>query len=225
MLRAALFDFDGVLVDTEPLHYRALRAALAPEGIVIEEEEYLRSYLAYDDREAIRIALERHGSPHDLERIHAVATRKAALFEEETRGVSFFPGARELVQALVQEVPLAIVSGALRAEIEAILRAGNLADAFNAVVGAEDTRHGKPHPEPYLRGMTCLLSRIPTLRPEECLAFEDSMPGIASAQAAGMKVVGVAHSYPAAKLHAAHLVVESLSEVRLSDLKALFPGC
>jgi HAD superfamily hydrolase (TIGR01509 family) len=224
-MRAVLFDFDGVLVNSEPLHFHALRDALLPEGIAIGKEDYLRWYLAYDDREAIRVALERHGQAYDGSRVQALAERKAAHFEESLRRVPFFPGARELVRALEREVPLAIVSGALKGEIEAILASGGLADAFKTIVGAEDVRQGKPHPEPYLSGLARLRPLALGLEAEDCLVFEDSMAGIASARAAGMKVVGVAHSYPATKLSAAHLVIETLADAPLESLRALFDRC
>jgi len=137
-MRAVLFDFDGVLVDSEPLHFRAMREALLAEGFTIAEEEYWRHLLAHDDRTAIRIALERHGVAHDGARVEAVTRRKAEAFERVLADVPFLPGARELVLALSREVPLAIASGARRVEIEAVLEAGGLRDAFAAVVGIAD---------------------------------------------------------------------------------------
>jgi len=224
-MRAALFDFDGVLVDSEPLHYKALRESLQPEGVTIDEEEYRRHYLAYDDRESIRIALEQHGKAYDPAVVQTVAERKARLFQEQIQGIPLYPGALELVRSLSREVPLAIASGALRGEIEAILSALGLRDAFRAVVGAEDVSSGKPHPEPYLAAIARLAPFAPSLAPNQCLVFEDSMAGIASALAAGMKVVGVAHTYPRSRLSAAHLVVESLEAVTLADVRSLFPPC
>jgi HAD superfamily hydrolase (TIGR01509 family) len=221
-VRAAIFDFDGVLVDSEPLHYEALRQALGPEGIDVDREEYARFYLAYDDREGARIALERHGFPYDAARVQAVALRKAAAFEALLPSVPFFPGAAELVRGLAAEVPLAIASGALRSEIEAILAAGGLRDAFAAIVGADDVSRGKPDPEPYLTAMARLAPLAPGIAPEDCLVFEDSMAGIAAARAAGMRVVAVTHSYPAARLSAAHHVVEALGELRPAGLRDLF---
>lgn len=218
-VRAVLFDFDGVLVDSEPLHFGALRDALAPEGIHIDEEEYRRSYLAYDDRGSIRIALELHGLAPDDERIERMMARKTAAFEALIPEVPFFPGALELVRALALEVPVGIASGAIRAEIEAILQAGGLRDAFSAIVGAEDVRQGKPHPEPYLTAMARLDGG---LQPRDCLVFEDSMPGVAAARAAGMKVVAVTNSYPAAKLASADRVVESLAGLQPAMLRGLF---
>jgi HAD superfamily hydrolase (TIGR01509 family) len=221
-MRAVLFDFDGVLVNSEPLHYSALRDALLPEGITIDEESYVRDFLAFDDRGAIRRALEHHGRAFDRERVERVAERKARMFEGRMHEIPFFPGARELVRALEAEVPLAIASGARSAEIEALLSAGGLRDAFTAVVGADQVRRSKPHPEPYLTAMTRVAAKAEDLRPAECLVIEDSMPGIAAGLAAGMRVVAVTNSYPAAKLGAAHRVVASLEELNVASLRALF---
>src|ERR687888_1910839 len=113
-MRAAIFDFDGVLVDSEPLHYRALRQCLLGAGIEITEDEYRREYLAYDDWASIRIALERHGQPYSAERVETLAERKAEAYESLLHAVPFYPGARELVRTLGQEMPLAIASGARR---------------------------------------------------------------------------------------------------------------
>lgn len=223
-MRAVVFDFDGVLVDSERLHFRAQREALLREGVTIEEEEYYRHYLAYDDRGALRIALERHGKTPDRDRVEQLAQDKARIFAQLLPEVPFFPGVRELVRSLAGQLPLAVASGARRPEIEAILTAGGLRDAFAAVVGADDVAHTKPHPEPYLRAMSELQDLAPALRAAECLVFEDSVPGIASALAAGMKVVAITNSYPAAKLRSAHRVVDSLEGLTLGQLQSLFAG-
>lgn len=221
-MRAVLFDFDGVLVDSEPLHFRAMRDALVAEGFTIDEEEYWRHLLAHDDRAAIRIALERHGVPYDGPRIEAVTRRKAEAFEAVLSDIPFFPGARELALSLSREVPLAIASGARRVEIEAILKAGGLRDAFAAVVGIDDVSRAKPDPEPYLTAMRRLDGRAPGLRPAECLVIEDSYTGILAGLAAGMKVLAVTNSYPAAKLASAHRVVDTLQGLDSAGLRLLF---
>jgi len=220
-LRAVIFDFDGVLVNSEPLHFRTLREILLPEGIDIDEREYVSHYLAYDDRGAIRLALERHGVPCDAERVDAIARRKAAIFDAAAAGVPLFPGVRDLLAGLAAEVPLAIASGALHGEIEAILGAGGLLGVFRTIVGADDVAQSKPDPEPYLTAMARLEPHAPNLRAGECLVFEDSMAGIAAARAAGMTVVGVTNSYPAAKLSAAHRVLDSLEGLGAADLRAM----
>lgn len=223
-LRAAVFDFDGVLVDSEPLHYRALRDALRPEGVEIGEEEYRNVYLAFDDREAIRLALEHHGEGAAPARRERIEARKVELFARMIPEIPVFDGARDLVRALGLEMPLAIASGARHDEIDAILQGVGLRDAFQAIVGAEDAARMKPDPAPYLEAARRLSARTGRLAPEECVAFEDSLPGIASALGAGMKVVGVAHSYPAEKIQSAHRVVDSLVGLDAGSLRGLFPS-
>jgi beta-phosphoglucomutase len=221
-LRAAVFDFDGVIVDSEPLHFRSLRDALLGEDVAITHEEYWEHLLAYDDLSSIRVAFERRGRGPEPERLARVARAKAERFAELIPQVPVFPGARELVGALAARLPLAIASGARRAEVEAILAGIGLRDAFQAVVGAEDAPRTKPDPAPYLEAADRLGACAAGLRPASCVAFEDSLPGVMSALGAGMKVVGVAHTYPGARLRSAHRVVDSLAELEPGSLAALF---
>jgi HAD superfamily hydrolase (TIGR01509 family) len=222
-LRAAVFDFDGVIVDSEPLHFRSLQDALSSEGVRITREEYWGHLLAYDDRGSIRHAFERHGEPLDPARLGRVEQRKVERFAELIPEIGVFPGARELVSVLAASLPLAIASGARREEIEAILAGIGLRGSFRAVVGAQDAARTKPDPAPYLEAARQLAGHAGgELAPSECVAFEDSVPGLMSALGAGMKVVGVAHSYPAAKLQSAHRVVESLAALEPASLGALF---
>jgi beta-phosphoglucomutase len=223
-LRAAVFDFDGVLVDSEPLHFRSLQDALLSDGVPITREEYWSVYLAYDDRGAVRRALEHHGEPAPSDRVSRIVERKVARFEALMPEVPVFPGARELVGSLAARIPLAIASGARRTEIDEILRAVHLRDAFVAIVGAEDAVRSKPDPAPYLEAAARVGGPRAPVDPACCLAIEDSMPGIASALGAGMKVVGVAHSYPSEKLQAAHRVVRSLVGLEADGLAELFNG-
>jgi len=221
-LRAAVFDFDGVIVDSEPLHFRSLREALLSEQIEITREEYWDHLLAHDDLGSIRLAFERRGERLDATRLERVESRKVERFAELIPEVPVFPGARELVGTLASELPLGIASGARREEIEAILAGIGLRDAFEAIVGAQDAERTKPDPAPYLEAARRLRGRVAGLVPGECVAFEDSVPGLVSALGAGMKVIGVAHSYPAAKLRSAHCVVDSLAALEPSTLRGLF---
>jgi len=136
--------------------------------------------------------------------------------------IPLFPGARDPVLRLSVEYPLAIASGARHCEIESMLLAAGLLKAFAAIVGAEDVSRTKPDPEPYLAAMAHLAPRVSGILPSECLVVEDSMAGIASGLAAGMKVVAVAHSYALEKLSAAHRVVPSLERLAVRDMQSLF---
>jgi beta-phosphoglucomutase len=221
-MRAVFFDFDGVLVDSEPLHYRALRESLLAEGITIDEDEYARTYVGYDDRETIRVALEIHARPSSREHVESIIARKVAGFEALLADVPFFPGARALVEALARVVPIAIVSGARRDEIERIVTAGGLRERFTCIVGADDVRFNKPHPEPYLSALRHVQRQAKDVRASDCLVIEDSMPGVAAGLAAGMKVLAVTHTHPAGRLGGAHHVVPSLAQLSPETLRGLF---
>jgi HAD superfamily hydrolase (TIGR01509 family) len=220
-LRAVIFDFDGVLVNSEPLHFRAMRDSLAPEGIAIDAAEYLRHYVAYDDRSAIRLALQQHGRALDAGHIEEVTERKARVFAQLKGEVPFFPGVRPLIRGLQRQVSLAIASGARCAEIEDILDAGHVRQYFTAIVGADDVSRTKPDPEPYLEALRRLRAQKSDLEASECVVVEDTPPGIAAGRAAGMTVVGVAHTYDAAQLTGAHHVVPSLRRMTARSLRAL----
>src|SRR6185503_19698782 len=102
------------------------------------------------------------------------------------------------------------------------LEAASLRDAFTAIVAADDVSQVKPHPEPYLAGMREVAAHAPGLAPSQCLVIEDSMPGIAAGRAAGMRVLGVAHTHAASRLTAAHVVVPRLEGLTPADLRAMF---
>ena len=222
-MRAVLFDFDGVLVDSEPLHFRAMRDALVAEGFTIDEEEYWRHLLAYDDRGAIRIALERHGVPYDGARIEAVTRRKAEVFEARAGRHPVLPGrARAGARAAAARCPLAIASGARRAEIEAILTAGGLRDAFARSWASTTSRAGSRTPSPTSRRCAGWAPARPGCGPRTAWCSRTHPPGSPAGLAAGMKVVAVTNSYPAAKLTAAHRVVDSLAGLDSAGLRQLF---
>ena len=220
-IRAIVFDFDGVIANSEPLHFRAYRDVLAQSDVTLDEQDYYARYLGYDDLGAFRqIGLDRsiawsRGELADLVR------RKAILMEELERTHSvLFDGAADAVRRLAGARPLAIASGALRGEIERVLRREDLSRYFAAVVGAEDTPASKPAPDPYLKAVELLSHATGTaLHPAECLAIEDSRWGLESARTAGLHTVAVAHTYPAASLaDAADEVLPDLSRLTLEFL-------
>ncbi|WP_447598552.1 HAD family hydrolase [Nitrospira sp. Nam80] len=221
-LQAIIFDFDGVIADTEPLHYAALRQVLLAEfGIILTMTEYYTDYLGYDDRGCFTAALTAHQRPITSDLISELVRKKGLAYLAALKtDLKFFPGVGNLVQEAARNYPLAIASGALRHEIELILEQGGLRKAFSHITSAEDVSQGKPSPEPFLRAMEGLnaMAPLPSLSPAGCLVIEDSLPGIRGARAAGMKVLAVANTHTMQDLHEADAVVSSLEQVRISAL-------
>lgn len=214
MLQGIVFDFDGVIVNNEPLHFRALQRVLKEEAIPLAESQYYATYLGMDDRGCITTALEAAGRLVSPATIADLASRKARYYDELIRnGLVVFPGSAEFVTQAASRWPLAIASGALRVEIESILARLGLERCFSAIVSAEDVRQGKPHPEGFLQALAALRRIRPGPSPlmaEDCLAIEDSTAGIAAAKAAGMRVLAVTHTFPREALTGADLIVPSL---------------
>jgi beta-phosphoglucomutase-like phosphatase (HAD superfamily) len=218
IVRAVVFDFDGVLANSEPLHFRAFRDVLSAQGIVLTEAEYYDRYLGFDDVsafDAIGIDRQRNWSQRD---IAGFVARKAEEMTELERDVSvLFPRAADVVRRAAAAVPIAIASGALGHEIRRVLDREQLTPCFSAIVAAGDTPRGKPAPDPYAHAVELLRRTDPDLRPDECLAVEDSAWGLESARAAGLRTLGVAQSYPAASL-SADLVIRVIGDLDLSTL-------
>src|SRR3989449_6707923 len=208
--RALIFDFDGVIADDEPLHLAAFQEALAAEGIALTREAYYARYLGFDDHDAVVEALREAGRPAPPERVRGLMAAKADRFLRLVRaGAPIFPGVPAFVRAAAARVPLAVASGALRHEIEVILGQAGLADCFAAIVSAEDVSAGKPSPEGFLCALERLRVRLPDLAPRDCLVVEDSQPGVEGARRGRMRCLAGTHSYPAAELGGAHLVLRS----------------
>ena len=222
-LRAIVFDFDGVIANSEPLHFRAFQDALAHVGITIAEREYYARYLGFDDLGTFAAAASDHGRTWTNSELDGLMRHKAERLEELERDQSvLFPGASSAVRRLADRYPLAIASGALKREIVRVLERENLSRYFVALVSAEDTPSSKPAPDPYQRAVQLLAAAVGSpVAPAECVAIEDSRWGLESARAAGLVAVGITHSYPAAMLSSAHVVVphlDALTEEFLSKL-------
>jgi beta-phosphoglucomutase len=230
VLRAILFDFNGVLVDDEPIHLEMFQRVLAEEGVGLRAEEYHEHFLGLDDRGCFQGALAAAGETVSVPRLMRLIARKASYYQERIREVGYpmFPGAVELVRAVAAaRLMLGVVSGALREEVEGALRLAGVADLFKVLVTADDVARGKPDPEGYRRALDALNARPPLperlIHPHEVLAIEDSPAGLAAAAEAGLVTLGIAHTYPRATLAGADAVLERLGDLRLDRLPALFP--
>jgi HAD superfamily hydrolase (TIGR01509 family) len=227
MLAAVIFDFDGIIVDTEPLHYRAFQRILEPLGLGYSWEAYVDHYMGFDDRDGFQEAFRAGGQTLDATALDGLIRRKAdAFLEIISSGVPPYPGVVALVREIAGTLPLALCSGALPSDIAPIVRQLGIDTAFDVIVTAADVAASKPDPASYRLAVERLAARFPengAISPQTCLAIEDTPAGIASANGAGISVVAVSNSYPAARLSGALRVVDSLAALTLSDLKALVP--
>lgn len=209
MIRAIVFDFDGVIADSEPLHLRALQEVLAPLGITVDRTEYYARYLGFDDVEAFRTIASDRGLAVGDNEVRALISAKSTIYQKLLSAADvLYSGAAACVERLAAAYPLGIASGALRHEILTILRASSLDRHFHFIVASGDTRAGKPAPDPYLHAAA--LHGVP---PSACVAIEDSRWGIEAARTAGMRTVGITHTYPAAELAAADTIVPGLDDL------------
>ena len=206
---AIIFDFDGVLADTERLHLAAFQQVFAARGWHLDEITYFDRYLGCDDRGLV-VAFARDQQLTVTEAdVRTLVQDKTAAFDLHLHaGSVLFPQARRCVERMAARFALGIASGAARAEILTILEAGRLREHFPVVVAADDVSETKPSPEPYLTA-----ARQLGIAPDACLAVEDSAPGLAAARAAGMRTIGITTTLPRDLLTDAHRVIDELDEL------------
>ena len=222
MLRAVVFDFDGVIANSEPLHYQGFRKVLADAGVALSERDYYARFLGFDDVGVFQAVAAEGGRSWNVHRVAKLVQLKAALMERLEQDASIlFPGADAAIRRAAALVPLAIASGALGAEIRRVLDREKLTSCFKAIVAAEDTPVSKPAPDPYERAVALLEAALGRpVQPSECIAVEDSPWGLQSARAAGLRTIAVAHTYDPAALEA-DAVISSLDELDDGLLKRL----
>ncbi|MFL6278731.1 MAG: HAD family hydrolase [Vicinamibacterales bacterium] len=212
MIKAIVFDFDGVLADSEPLHLRAYQEVLSQFGVTLSREDYYANYLGYDDEGVFAQLIARHRLELGNRTLRTLIDEKTRVFDGTIEagidsGSIFYPGAAACVAMMASRYPLGIASGALRHEIEAILRGAHLDQYFRFIVASGETAAGKPAPDPYRRA-----TELHPVLPEECVAIEDSRWGIESAKSAGLWCVGITTTYSRDHLTAADRIVASLGE-------------
>jgi len=220
MISAVIFDFDGIIVDSERLHWAAFNKVLEPLGKTISWPDYVQTYIGFDDRDTFRHAFPDIGKSE----LAALIGKKAAAFQEllETDGAAALPGSVELIKHLSGKIPIAICSGALRSDILPILGKLGIENAFDTIVTADDTHISKPDPAPYSKAWKNLSEIFQTLENVSTgLAIEDTPAGIASAKGAGLKVLAVTNSYEPEFLTQADAIVGSLEGLTLEKLNNL----
>ncbi len=239
MLRAIIFDFDGIIVDSEPLIMRLTQRMAALEGWTVSEEEYYRDYLALDDRGIIEHLYESHGRAVDRPRRDELLQWKIRTYAEAIKdGLAPLPGAVEFVNRVAAEFTLSIASGSLRSEIEYLLEKLGLREAFAVITAADECERSKPDPEVFLKTLARLRElpalsgaaseknpqkeMLAPLQATECLAIEDAPAGVRAAQAAGIRCLALAHSRPVEALRHADWVNREFGHVDFEKIRTTF---
>ena len=222
-LQAIVFDFDGVIANSEPLHLTAFQQALAAEGVELSPADYFARYLGYDDVGLFEALARDRGIAMSGDAVRALVVRKGERMQDLLRsGSVVFPGATEFIREAAAAVPIAIASGAMRHEIDEVIDAAGITDLFSTIVAAGDTPQSKPSPAPYRLALERLReSSGRAIDARRSVAIEDSRWGLESAHGAGLRLVGVTNSYPAHELAGAELVVEGLQSLTLPALDRL----
>jgi len=224
MLKAVIFDFDGVITDSEILHLRAFNRSLAPYGIEISTKDYYANYLGYSDFDCYKALIDNGVLKIEPQQIAGIVKKKSKIFEELTKTEGrTIEGVHEFLKMLKRnKVPMAICSGSLMAEIELVLDEAKLRQFFSVIVSAEQVKKGKPSPEGFLLTLQKLNKKHhPPIAAGECIVIEDSRWGLQAARAAGIHTIAVTNSYDAGQLTLAEKVVARLNELTIGDLQQL----
>jgi beta-phosphoglucomutase len=228
-LDAVVFDFDGVIVNSEPLHCEAFGRVLGPLGLSFTWDEYLAHYLGFDDRDAFREVFRRRGRSVGEAELRGLIDAKAGAFEElvKEKGAAPFPGVIALIRRIRKAgIPLALCSGALKRDVDPILRQLDIDRAFTVIITADDVAASKPDPTSYRAAIERLTRAAPgrPVRAERAVAIEDTPAGIEAARGAGLKVLAISNSQPREALRDATRVVASLEDVTVRDLEDVVGG-
>jgi beta-phosphoglucomutase len=224
MLEVVIFDFDGVIADSEMLHLSAFNSVIAPFGMEISKADYFKNYLGLSDLDLFKLLANEGLLNVDTAQIDELAVQKNLIFEElaQTRA-PIIAGVSDVLEMLSEsKIPMAICSGALLGEIEMILERSGLSHFFEVIVSTEQVKKGKPHPEGFQLTLKRLNhGRANPITAGKCVVIEDSHWGLEAAAAAGMHTVAITNSYEAEQLSMADIVIDHLSELSIDSLRQL----
>jgi beta-phosphoglucomutase len=228
-LKVVLFDFNGVIVDDEPIHAQLIQDVIASENMRCSPEDVQR-FVGRSDRACLLDFFGLQGRVLTPEALNKLLAQKTIVYQQRIQALEvlpLFPGVKKLIAAFQSfELKLGIVSGAQRAEIELVLALAQLQD-FEVIVGAEDISTSKPLPEGYQQAVKQFNALYPALnlQPSDCVAIEDSFPGLEAAISAKIPVVGVAHTYPFHMLQRrANWAIDGLKDLEVARLVQVYSG-
>jgi beta-phosphoglucomutase len=229
MLRAVIFDFDGVITDSEILHFRAFNQVLNQYGVDLTKQEYYKTYLGFNDADCYALLIQQGLLKTGRKQISNLIEEKKHIYKElaKTEG-KMIEGVRDFLTLLKENsIPMAICSGSLLSEVEMLLEDTGLRPLFKVIVSGEQVKKGKPDPEGFLLTLKKLNNNVNSgqagnhILPVECIVIEDSHWGLEAAKAAGMHTIAVTNSYDAEQLNMAEKVVDRLNELSIEDLQQL----
>jgi beta-phosphoglucomutase len=224
MLKAVIFDFDGVLVDSEQIHLQAFNRIFAQFYFQISTQEYYDKFLGLSDEELFRIVDKEKKLSLSERQFRQLLGEKAHIFQQlASTQATVYSGVPQLLKMLADnKIPMAVCSGALGDEIEMILKGANLRNYFDVIVSAEQVKKGKPDPEGFLLALKMLNKKLKRqINPQDCIVIEDSRWGLEAAKNAGMHPIAVTNTYSADQLKPADKIVANLGELIMADLKSL----
>jgi len=224
MFGAVIFDFDGVITDSEMLHLSAFNSVIAPFGMEISKADYFKNYLGLSDFDLFKLLANEGLLNVDTARIDELAVQKNLIFEDLAQTQApIIEGVTDVLEMLSKsKIPMAICSGALLGEIELILERSGLSHCFEVIVSAEQVKKGKPHPEGFELTLKRLNhGRANPITPDKCVVIEDSHWGLEAAVAAGMHTVAITNSYEADQLSMADIIIDHLNELSIDSLRQL----
>ena len=232
---AVIFDFDGVLADTEKLHFKAFNVVLKEHGIELMQDKYWQDYLGYTDQECFEAVSRDYSTPFNQAAIDELIRKKAVEFDRLVKqDGAIIDGVMDFITLLEKnKIPISICSGALMSDIDSVLSASvevlgrDLRNSFEVIITADNVKKGKPHPEGYLLTLERINRKLNmTFNAEDCIVIEDSHWGLEAAKAAGMNSIAVTNSYSAKSLQGkADLVVDNLKSLTLDDLLKVSQVC
>lgn len=229
MIKSILFDFNGVIINDEPIQMRAYQEVLGKEGIALTEESYY-ARLGMNDTTFIKDVYKEAEKEPETNKVLEITLAKSAKWREIIADeLPLFEGATDFIKKMEKDFALGIVSMARREEIEYVLERANLRDCFEIIISAEDIQNCKPHSECYLKGFNLIDSyrikqgHLPMVH-GECLVIEDAPPGIVAAKSAGLKALGVTNTVSAEELRAAgaDAVTKNLDDWMPGSVRGVF---
>ncbi|MGD1701948.1 HAD family hydrolase [Dapis sp. BLCC M229] len=225
-LKAVLFDFNGVIINDEFLHEKLIEQVLLEENLLLKPEEYHKFCLGRSDRACLEDILTQKGRYVNEGYLEQLIKRKTLAYQQQLESIEELPIYSDTVDFIDRvsqaNLKMAVVTGAIRAEVKLVLNKANLADYFQVIIAGDDVKTSKPKPDGYLLAVDILNQQYTdiNLKPSECLVIEDTFAGIEAAKLAGMPVVGVAHTYPFHMLQRlANWCVDYLSDLELDRIQ------